>query len=304
MPNVYAPAAPTVSGDNITVNRLVNSPVLIQRALRTLAQMRLVGDKILTGSVDLTGTGAVNYEVSEAIMAASLAERIDDLMEYPLSAEPSAVSQMAATENWGLSTLISDKLVARNRVDIVNRKMIKLANRIAFGFDSLILSAVASAVTQTSAATAAWNTTNADPFADITLGAAVVDSLNQGYEVDTVLATPTRWARLIASAKIIERAPRESNDSLLLTGRLAHIAGLNIWKTTNMPAGVDVMLIDSRQLGSIGWEDQGGGYLGTADGVQSKRIRLDENDGWKIQGRRIGVPIVQEPGAAVKITST
>ncbi len=304
MPNSYAPAAPTVSGDNITVNRLVNSPVLIQRALRTLAQMRLVGDKILTGSVDLTGTGAVNYEVSEAIMAASLAERIDDLMEYPLSAEPSAVSQMAAAENWGLSTLISDKLVARNRVDIVNRKMIKLANRIAFGFDSLILSAVASAVTQTSAATAAWSNASADPFADITLGAAVVDSLNQGYEVDTVLATPTRWARLIASAKIIERAPRESNDSLLLTGRLARIAGLNIWKTTNMPAGVDVMLIDSRQLGSIGWEDQGGGYLGSADGVQSKRIRLEENDGWKIQGRRIGVPIVQEPGAAVKITST
>ena len=304
MPNVYAPPAPTVSGDNITVNRLVNSPVLIQRALRTLAQMRLVGDKILTGSVDLTGTGAVNYEVSEAIMAASLAERIDDLMEYPLSAEPSAVSQMAATENWGLSTLISDKLVARNRVDIVNRKMIKLANRIAFGFDSLVLSAVASAVTQTSAAVAAWNTTNADPFADITLGAAVVDSLNQGYEVDTVLATPTRWARLIASAKIIERAPRESNDSLLLTGRLARIAGLNIWKTTNMPSGVDVMLLDSRQLGSIGWEDQGGGYMGSADGVQSKRIRLEENDGWKIQGRRIGVPIVQEPGAAVKITNT
>ncbi|MFJ1539299.1 hypothetical protein ACIODS_12220 [Micromonospora chalcea] len=304
MPNVYAPPAPTVSGDNITVNRLVNSPVLIQRALRTLAQQRLIGDKVLSGSVDLTGTGAVNYEVSEAIMAASLAERIDDLMEYPLSAEPSAVSQMAAAENWGLSTLISDKLVARNRVDIVNRKMIKLANRVAFGFDSLVLSAVASAVTQTSNATAAWSNSAADPFADITLGAAVVDSLNQGYEVDTVLATPTRWARLIASAKIIERAPRESNDSLLLTGRLARIAGLNIWKTTNMPAGVDVMLLDSRQLGSIGWEDQGGGYMGSADGVQSKRIRLEENDGWKIQARRIGVPIVQEPGAAVKILST
>jgi len=305
MPNVYSPPAPTVSGDNITVNRLVNSPVMLQRTLRTLTQMRLVGDKILTGKVDLTGTGAVNYEVSEAIMATSLAERIDDLMEYPNSAEPSAVSQMAAAENWGLATMISDKLVARNRVDIVNRKLIKLANRIAFGFDALILSAVASAVTQTSAAATAWsNTSTADPFADITLAASVSDSLNQGYEIDTVLATPTRWARLIAAAKVIERAPREGNDTLLLTGRLARIAGLNVWKTTNMPAGVDVMVLDSRQLGSIGWEDQGGGYMGTADGVQSKRIRLEENDGWKIQGRRVGVPIVQEPGAAVKITST
>ncbi len=304
MPNSYAPTPPTVSGDLLTVNRLVKSPVLIQRTLRTLTQQRLVGDKVLTGKRDLTGTGSANFEVSEAIMAASLAERIDDLMEYPLSAEPSGVSQVATVENWGLSTLISDKMVARNQIDAFNRKMIKLANRIAFGFDSLILSAVASAVTQTSAAVAAWNTTNADPFADITLGAAVVDSLNQGYEIDTVLATPIKWARLISSAKVIERAPREESDSLLLTGRLARIAGLNIWKTTNMPAGVDVMLLDSRQLGSIGWEDQGGGYDGPADGVQTKRIRLEENDGWKIQGRRVGVPMIPEPGAAIKITGS
>jgi hypothetical protein len=300
----YAPPNPTVSGDNITVSRLVNSPVMIQRALRTLVQQRLVGDKILSGSVDLTGTGAVNYEVSEAIMATSLAERVDDLMEYPESQEATAVSAMAATEKWALATSISDKLVARNRMDLVNRKLIKLANRIAFGFDALVISAVASAVSQTSAAVAAWSTSSADPFADITLGASVVDSLNQGYEIDTVLATPNRWARLIAAAKVIERAPREGSDTLLLTGRLAVIAGLQIWKTTNMPTSVDVMLLDSKQLGSIGWEDQGGGYMGRPDGVQSKRIRLEENDGWKIQGRRIGVPIVQEPGSAIKITST
>ncbi len=300
----YAPPNPTVSGDNITVSRLINQPVMIQRALRTLVQQRLVGDRVLSGRVDLTGTGAVNYEVSEAIMANALAERVDDLMEYPETDEPNAVTAMAATEKWALATSISDKLVARNRVDIVNRKLIKLANRIAFGFDALILSAVASAVTQTSAAVAAWNTTNADPFLDLAVAAAISDSLNQGYEIDTVLATPTKWARLISAAKVIERAPRETNESLLLTGRLAVIGGLNVWKTTNMPAGVDVMVLDSKQLGSVGWEDQGGGYMGRADGVQTKRIRLEENDGWRIQGRRVGVPIVQEPGAAVKITST
>lgn len=300
----YAPPNPTLSGDNITVSRLINQPVMIQRALRTLVQQRLVGDKILSGTVDLTGTGAVNYEVSEAIMANSLAERVDDLMEYPESDEPTGVSAMAATEKWALATSVSDKLVARNRIDIVNRKLIKLSNRIAFGFDALVISAVASAVTQTQGVVAAWNNSAADPFADVTLGAAVVDSLNQGYEIDTVLATPIRWARLISAAKIIERAPRESDQSLLLTGRLARVAGLNIWKTTNMPPGVDVMLLDSRQLGSIGWEDQGGGYLGPANGVQSKRIRLEENDGWRIQGRRIGVPIVQEPGAAIKLTGS
>jgi hypothetical protein len=149
-----------------------------------------------------------------------------------------------------------------------------------------------------------WSSASADPFADVTLAASVVDSLNQGYEVDTVLATPNRWARLIAAAKVIERLPREGADTTLLTGRLVRIAGLDIYKTTNLPAGVDVMVLDSRQLGSIGYEELGGGYQGSADGVQSKRIRKDENDGWRINGRRVGVPMVQEPGAAVKITTT
>lgn len=304
MPNTYSPQPATISGQLLTVDRRINSPVLIQRALRTLVQQRLVGDKILTGKVDLTGTGAANYEVSEAIMADQLAEAVDDLMEYPLTADGSATSAIAASVRWGLAIRISDTLVARNRGDVFDRRLIKLANRIAFGFDALVLSAVASAVTQTSAATAAWNTASADPFADVTLAASVSDTLNQGYEIDTVLATPTKWARLIAAAKIIERAPRESNDSLLLTGRFARIGGMNVLKTTNMPSGVDVMVLDSKVLGSIGFEEIGGGYMGAADDVQTKRFRLESNDGWQINARRVGVPMVQETGAAVKITGT
>jgi hypothetical protein len=304
MPNIYAPQPATISGDQITVNRLINAPTLIQRALRTLVQQRLVGDKVLTGKVDLTGTGAANYEISEAIMSTNLAERVAALMEYPLSTDGTAGSAIASTEKWALAFEISDELIARNRMDTVNRRMIKLANRLAFGFDALILSAVASAVSQTSAAAAAWSAAGADPFADITLAASVSDSLNQGYNIDTVLATPTRFARLISAAKVIERLPREGDNTTMVTGRLAVVAGLTILKTTNMPPAVDVMVLDSTQLGSLGWEDLGGGYQGTADGVQSKRFRLESNDGWRVQGRRVGVPMVQEPGAAVKISGT
>lgn len=304
MPTTYPAQPATITGDLITVNRIMNNPVLLQRALRTLVQQRLVGDKILTGTVDLTGTGAVNYEQTEAIMAANLAERVGSLGEYPNTTDGTPTSAIASSEKWALAMEIGDELVARNRIDIFNRRMIKLANRLAFGFDALILSAVASQVTQVSAAVAAWNTTSADPFADIAVAASVPDSLNQGYEIDTVLATPLRWARLISAAKVIERAPRESSDALLITGRLAVIAGMNVLKTTNLPAGVDVMLMDSRVLGTIGYEDLGGGYQGPANGVQSKRFRLEQNDGWRVQARRVGVPLVQEPGAAVKITGS
>lgn len=302
MPTVYPPQPATISGDLITVNRLINYPTLIQRALRTLVQQRLIGDRLLTGRVDLTGTGAVNYEQSEAIMANNLAERVGPLGEYPTTTDGTAVSAIASTEKWALAMEISDELVARNRIDLVNRRMVKLANRIAFGFDALILSAIASQVTQTSAAVAAWSTTSADPFQDIAVAATIPDSLNQGYEVDTIVADPIHWARLISAAKVIERAPREGSDTLLVTGRLAVIAGLTVLKTTNLPSGVTVMALDSRVLGSVGYEDLGGGYVGSPDEVQSKRFRLDNEDGWRVQARRVGVPLVQEPGAAVKIT--
>jgi hypothetical protein len=306
MPTTYPPQPATISGDLISVSRLVNSPVLVQRTLRTLVQQRLVADKILTGTVDATGSGSVNYEISEAIMANQSAEVVDALMEYPLSDDTPASSAVASVLKWGLASLISDEMVARNRVDLAARKMLKLANRIAFGFDALCLSAVATSVTQTQAATASWTTptTNTDPFTDVALAIAQIDTLNQGYAPDMLLATPTRYARLISAAKVAAMLPREGNDPFVLAGRMFTFAGLTIVKTTNMPAGVDVMVLDSTLLGSIAWEDLGGGWNGAANGVQSKTLREDHNDGWRIMGRRPGVPLVQEPAAAVKITGT
>lgn len=302
MTTTYPPAAPTINGQTITADRLINNPVLIYRMLRTLVQQRLVGDKALSGRVDVTGSGSVVYEIAESIFADMPAEIVAALMEYPITTDTPGTPAVAATNKWGLATEIADELVARQRIDLVMRKLIKLANRIVFQFDALALSAISSAVTQTQAATAAWNTTNADPFADILLAAAQVDSLNQGYVVDTALTTPTAWARVVSNAKILDRAPREGNDNVVLTGNLVRIAGVSIWKTTNMPAGVSAMVLDSTQLGSIAYENLGGGYDGSPGDVESKRIRKDANDGWRIQARKVAVPMVQEPGAAVKIT--
>jgi len=298
------PAAPaTLNGQLITVDRLVNSPVLIYRILRTLVQQRLVGDKALSGRVDLTGSGTAIYEIAESIFADMQAEIVAALAEYPLTTDTPGTPAVAATNKWGLADLISDEVVAHNRIDQAMRKLVKLANRIVFQFDALALSAISSAVTQTQAATATWATTaTADPLADILLAAAQIDSLNQGYVANTVLTTPIAWARVVTASKVLANTPRENGDSLVLTGNLVQIAGLNIWKTTNMPSGVNAMVLDNTMLGSIAYENLGGGYQGNAGELESKKIRLDENDGWKIQARKVAVPMVQEPGAAVKIT--
>lgn len=299
----YPPAPPTVSGQTITVDRLMNSPVLVYRILRTLVQQRLIADKLLTGRVDMTGSGSAVFEVSESIFSDQQAERIAALQEYPLSGDTAGTVATVASEKWALATEIADEVVARNRMDLVTRKLIKLANRIAFQFDALCLSAIGSAVTQTQAATAAWNTAGADQFLDVLLSGATVDGLNLGYSVDTIVAKPIPWARLVAASKVLDHAPRDTATNPVITGNLVSFAGLSILKSTNLPAGVDVMVVDTSQLGSIAFEELGGGYTGAADEpVQSKKIRKETNDGWRIQARKVAVPMIQEPGAAVKVT--
>lgn len=301
----FAPGSATINGQLITVDRLINNPVLIYRLLRTLVQQRLVGDKLLTGRVDLTGSGTAVYEIAESIFADMDDEVVGQLAEYPTSTDQPGTIAKADTVKRGLSTLISDELIARARVqgpDPVVRKLIKLANRIAFTFDALCLSAIATAVTQTQPASAVWSdNANANPLRDILLAAAQVDELNQGYVVDTAVCKPTAWAEVISAAKVLANTPRE-NGPVTITGNLVSIGGLNIRKSTNLPSGVDAMVADSTLLGSIARENLGGGYQGDYGDVESKRIRLDENDGWKIQARKVAVPMVQEPGAAVKIT--
>jgi len=298
----YPPAGPTIDGQKITAHRLMNNPVLIYRVLRGLVEQRLIGDKLLAGRVDLTGSGSVIYEIAEAIFSDLPAERVAALMEYPLTTSTPGTIAVASTDKWGLAEEISDELVARSRIDQIMRKLIKLANRIAFQFDQLTLSAIASAVTQVQPAKATWDNASADPLLDILLGAAQSDSLNQGYTVSVLAVKPVPFARLLAAAKIIERAPREGENGILLTGNLVRVGGLDIWKTTNMPAGVDVLGADPTQLGSIAYENIGGGYEGTPGEVESKTIRDDKRDGWRIQARKIAVPMVQEPGAAFKLS--
>jgi hypothetical protein len=95
------------------------------------------------------------------------------------------------------------------------------------------------------------------------LGGAVVDTLNQGYDVDVVALSPTYFARAVAAAKIIERMPREGDSTLVITGRMIQVAGVTFLKSTNMPSGVNVMVADSTQLGSIASERLGGpGWTG------------------------------------------
>jgi hypothetical protein len=66
--------------------------------------------------------------------------------------------------------------------------------------------------------------------------------------------------------------------------------------------GTVAYVLDSQNLGFIATEDLGGGYQQAGDLVQSKVMRLDENDAWRLRTRANFAPVVTDPGAGFKIS--
>jgi hypothetical protein len=305
MPYFYPPASPTLSGDIETISRFLNDPTLIARRLRTLAEQRYIADSLLTGRFQVSG-GAVLYETGETIFTADNPRAVAPGAEYPLTTAPTGAASIAKTVKWGQDTKITDESVARQRMQPVNKAFTKLVNQNVKFVDSTALSAIASAVTATQAAAAAWTSASASQILkDVATTKAAILALNQGYDPDTVVLDDATWANAFAAFTAGGFLPRETDaNNPLITGTFPVIDGMRFLPTPNLPTAGTVLVVDSSMLGGMADEDLGGpGYASAGGvGVQARTIRDDENDQWRLRMRRVTVPIVVEPAAGRKIT--
>lgn len=304
MPVTYPPAGPTLSGDVETINRFLQSPTAISRRLRTLAENRFISDALLTGRYPTAG-GAVLYEQSESIYTDRAVESVSAGSEYPLTTVSTGNAQIAAVVKWGQDALVTDEAVKRLLMDPVNRALTKLVNQMVRSVDSVSLSAIASGVSQTIAAGAVW-TGVSNILRDALRARAQILGLNQGYDPDTLVCTDMQYAYVMSDQTITNAMMRENARNPLYTGDFPIIAGLRVLPTVaaNLPSG-NPMVLDSKLLGGMADEQLGGpGYSGAVQGVESKTIREDVSDRWRLRARRITVPVIVEPNAAIAITGT
>jgi hypothetical protein len=203
--------------------------------------------------------------------------------------------------------LISDEDAAHNRIDKVMRDLVKIANQLTFQNDALALAAIASPVTKTTAAHATWDgTTGADPFQDVLLAGASIEEENQGYNVDTVATTPTKFAYAISSAVAAGILPREAAATRSRTTSTRSASPTDVGQDHEHARRRDGDRARLAMLGSMAYERLGGGYQGDpsdmASGVESKRFREEGVDGVKVQARIVRAPMVQEPNSARIVT--
>jgi hypothetical protein len=307
MPYTYPPAAPTLSGDVLSINRFLQNPTLVARRLRTLAEQRFISDSILSQRIPAPG-GSVLYETGEDIYTDTAPLGVAPGAEYPRTSVSHGTASLAKTTKWGSDVEVTDEAISRQLINPVERAFEKLVNHMVKTVDGVAMSAVNSAVTQTTAASASWSSSSAVILRDVLLAKARVAKLNQGFDPDTLVVDDETYAHFLSDSTISNLWPRETSATPVQSGSWPLIAGLRVLVSPHVQGGgtsnAIAMVLDSRALGGMADENLSGpGYVSTNGvGVQAKTIRQDEADKWLLRCRRITVPIVLEPAAAWKIT--
>ena len=213
---------------------------------------------------------------------------------------------LAEVSKWGQATDLTDEEIDRNVYGgrIVDRKLRKTVNSVIAQVDAVTMSAISSGVTQHHDAAAAWDGSGTTPaiLRDILRAKTVITNLKLGYKPDTLLMTDDMWATFMSDSNVELALRRETTDNPIYTGEIDRVAGLVIIHSPWAPT--EPMVLDATQLGGMADEvSSGPGYAVSDLAVQIKSIRKDEADKWELMGRRLTVPVVQEPGAACAITN-
>lgn len=294
----YPAGPPVYSGDIESINRYLATPSVVARRINTIAAQRFVSDFILTSRTDVSG-GAVVFEQDDPLYTDRAPEAISPGGEYPLAGLGDGTPQAVKVTKWGQDVPITDEKIKRSNFSPVEKAFQRLVNTLVKTVDGLALSLIASQVTATQTAGAAWQASTSTILRDIMLAKAKVTALNKGYEPNAIVVDDTTWAILASDDKLSTLMAREDRGNTVYTGEFRVVAGLTILPTPNLPAA-GAWIIDTNALGGIADEKLGQGYTG--DVIETKSIRDEDNDQWRVRARRVCVPYVNEPGAAIKIT--
>jgi len=304
MPGSYPAAAPTLSGDLLTISRFLQNPAFIQRRLRDYKDLRFVSDQILTQRFRSQG-GAVLYEQSEPFVSDRTVEAVNPGAEYPMANLPTGTAAVAAIVKWGQKVRLTDEEILRNQYGgaALDRSLQKVVNSIIKQVDAVAMSAVQSGLADTATAGSWDNATVASrkPLEDILVAIQTIEDRNLGYKPDTLVVSTKAYTYLMLNDAIAQLRKRETSDNPVYTGMIETIANLRVVKTPALTT--TALVVDSAALGGMADETAGAPGYAVADlAVEVKAIRLESNDAWDLQGRRKTVPVVQETGAGQEIT--
>ncbi|MGN8835199.1 MULTISPECIES: phage major capsid protein [Bacillati] len=287
------------------VHHFLQTPTLVARRVKELAQQKFISDFLLQGRYDVSG-GAISYLIDDGLYADREPEEIAAGGEYPLTPATEGTPSSAPSEKDGQDSEVTDEAIKRLLMDPVERALRKLINSMVRRVDRKNLAVIGSQVTRTKAAGANWTT--ADQIIEDVLAAdAVLDDDDLGIDGSVVVLNPAQYGKVAAKFVKADLAANGISRSVE-SGVIGDFLGKTWLASKHLPFA-DPMVLDPSLLGGIATEKLGSpGYTAVPGtlGIETKvwRPTDSDRDGYRLRVRRVGVAAVIEPRAAIRITGT
>lgn len=240
-------------GLTLTVDSTLKQPVRLSRELTALTNKRLVSRRLfLRGPA--AASGAVEYERAQGIYMDRDAETIAERAAWPRTGYSEDI-RTALVKQYGLEFPVSNLSIRRNRLDVLRRGQIKLANTLAKVIDTAAMSVLETDTDiTTQAASALWTTAGTDIIADVGKAEENIETQDLGYDgfdgATLVLHTNMRDA-LLNNTVLRAALPRETSDGQIRTGQMAPFLGLREIIFTPRITSTIALLIDTNVAGTV-----------------------------------------------------
>lgn len=122
---------PSVSGNNVTVDTMLQQPTRITRMIMDLTLQRFIADRVFTSAGSVTG-GAVIYDQAtlNELYSSRDVRQVSPGGEFPLVTSERQVPKVAEVEKWGGKVFITDEAKDRNNSALFTNEIRKLSNTI------------------------------------------------------------------------------------------------------------------------------------------------------------------------------
>jgi len=287
----------------ITVNRLLQDPLVVPELVRTFFRGQFIADQILRPAGKATG-GAVQFWMSGPVypdVTGGDAEVIAPLAEIPVANPIVGTPDSAVVKKRGLGLRISRELADRNNVGAVMLGLQQIRNSIVRSVDGGFMSALDAAITQTVAVATPWDAAAGTTIRRDWLSAkAIVETLQDtgfDYNLDTlVINRRTRDDLLVAPELQTLFTGNYADQNWLIDGKLpAKIWGWDILVSPNVPID-KAYAVQKNVIGGIA--DERGG-LEVSDMFAEPAYEAQR---WNVT--RASAGFIDNPQAGVEFTNT
>lgn len=249
----FATDSPTLS-----VQALLDQPLLISRPLTSLVAKRLISDRLfIRGTADSVRGGAMRYQELEGIYLNDNSEEIAEGADFPLTKWAETI-KTAPVRQYGLGFPVTNLAIRRNQRDVITRGTVKLANTIAKNLDTVAMGVLLDTTTytsiQTMSSSAVWTTAGTDIIKDLAAAQEkleIKDNAYAGFDGATLILNTKRRDDLLNNTVLRAALPRETQNGQIQSGMVAPFLGLKEILFTPQLDETKAILIDTGIAGTI-----------------------------------------------------